>query len=192
VRIIAATNKDLDVEIEEGRFRRDLYYRLNISSVFIPPLRERKGDVELLSYYFLEKYCRSNEKDVRAISEGVMELLEAYDFPGNVRELENVVAGAVVLETSDTLTLQSLPPYLRKAAATHEARVPAEVRKTLADVEAEHIRAVIEHTGGNRSEAARILGISRVGLLAKLKRLDLEVEPPARGPHPPLRLERSR
>ena len=181
VRIIAATNKDLDAEIEAGRFRRDLYYRLNTSSIFIPPLRERQGDVELLAYHFLDKHCRANGKEIPSIAEPVMELLEAYDFPGNVRELENIVASAVVLETSDALCLKSLPPYLRKAAAAHDARVPHELRRTLAEVEAAHVRAVLEHTRGNRSAAARILGISRVGLLAKLKRLSLDVEVPAGG-----------
>ncbi len=183
VRIIAATNKDLDLEIEEGRFRRDLYYRLNISSVFLPPLRERKGDVELLSYSFLDKHARANGKEIHSISDAVMELLEAYDFPGNVRELENIVAGAVVLEGTDALGLQALPPYLRQATAPHEPRVPREVQRTLADVEAEHVRAVVEHTHGNRTAAARILGISRVGLLAKLKRLGIDVEPAGRPAH---------
>jgi DNA-binding NtrC family response regulator len=190
VRIIAATNKDLDAEIEAGRFRRDLYYRLNISSIFVPPLRERKGDVELLSYYFLDKYCRTNGKEIHSISETVMELLESYDFPGNLRELENVVAGAVVLETSDALTLHSLPPYLRKATASHEARVPREVRKTLAELEADHIRAVLQHTNGNRTAAARILGISRVGLLAKLKRLEIDADAVAQRGAPAAHAER--
>jgi DNA-binding NtrC family response regulator len=185
VRIIAATNKDLDLEIEEGRFRRDLYYRLNISSVFLPPLRERKGDVELLSYAFLDRYCRANGKEIHAIADTVMELLEGYDFPGNVRELANILAGAVVLETGDVLGVHSLPPYLRQATAAHEARVPREVQRTLADVEAAHVRAVLEHTRGNRTAAARILGISRVGLLAKLKRLGIDVDPAGRGVHPP-------
>jgi DNA-binding NtrC family response regulator len=100
-----------------------------------------------------------------------MEILEGHDFPGNVRELENVIASAVVLETGETLGLSSLPPPLRSAAA-RSGHAPREVRRTLADMEAEHIRAVMESTSGNRSAAARILGISRMGLLSKLKRLD--------------------
>jgi two-component system response regulator HydG len=120
----------------------------------------------------------------------VMELLESYDFPGNLRELENVVAGAVVLETSDALTLHSLPPYLRKATASHEARVPREVRKTLAELEADHIRAVLQHTNGNRTAAARILGISRVGLLAKLKRLEIDADAVAQRGAPAAHAER--
>jgi transcriptional regulator with PAS, ATPase and Fis domain len=174
VRIIAATNKDLEAAIAEGRFRADLYYRLNISSVVLPPLRERKGDVALLSHYFLDRHCRANGKRIEAISEPVMELLDGYDFPGNLRELENIVAGAVVLEAGEALGLHALPAYLLRAVAERGARLPHQVRKALADVEAEHIRAVLEHTSGNRTAAARILGISRVGLLAKLKRLGLD------------------
>jgi DNA-binding NtrC family response regulator len=171
VRILSATNTDLDKAIEAGRFRRDLYYRLSISSILLPPLRERKGDVELLAYHFLDKYCAANGKVIRSIAEEVMEILEGHDFPGNVRELENVIASAVVLETGETLSLSSLAPPLR-AAAARSGIVPREVRRTLADMEAEHIRAVMESTSGNRSAAARILGISRMGLLSKLKRLD--------------------
>ncbi len=178
VRIIAATNKDLEKEIEAGRFRRDLYYRISISTIYVPPLRERKGDVELLAYFFLDRYCRENGKAIQSIAEPVMEVLEAYDFPGNLRELENVVASAVVLETGPVLGLSSLPVHLRAAATRAEARIPREVRKTLADLEEEHIRAVISYTQGNRSAAARILGISRVGLLAKLKRLGIDPEAP--------------
>jgi DNA-binding NtrC family response regulator len=171
VRILSATNTDLDKAIEAGRFRRDLYYRLSISSILLPPLRERRGDVELLAYHFLDRYCAANGKVITSIAEEVMEILEGHDFPGNVRELENLIASAVVLETGETLGLSSLPHPLRSAAA-RSGHAPREVRRTLADMEAEHIRAVMESTSGNRSAAARILGISRMGLLSKLKRLD--------------------
>jgi DNA-binding NtrC family response regulator len=181
VRIIASTNKDLEAEIEGGRFRRDLYYRLNISSVYLSPLRERKGDVELLAHHFLEKHGKLNDKSIGGITDDVMSLLEAYDYPGNVRELENIIASAVVLEDDRTLTRRSLPPYLIKAVARAEPSVPREVRKTLAGLEAEHIQVVLEHAGGNRTAAAAILGISRVGLLAKMKKYGIAVEPPGRG-----------
>jgi DNA-binding NtrC family response regulator len=171
VRVICATNTDLDREIAAGRFRRDLYYRLSISSILLPPLRERKGDVELLAYHFLDAYCASNGKTIKSIAEEVLVILEGHDFPGNVRELENVIASAVVMETGDVLGVSSLPAPLR-AAASRSGPPPAGVRRTLADMEAEHIRAVMEYTSGNRSAAARILGISRMGLLSKLKRLD--------------------
>jgi DNA-binding NtrC family response regulator len=180
VRIIAATNKNLDVEIEQGRFRKDLYYRLNISSIYLSPLRERKGDVELLSLYFLEKHNKLNDKSIAGVSDDVMRLLESYDYSGNVRELENIIASAVVLENGTLLTRRSLPPYLVKAVAHQQPSIPLGARKTLAEVEAEHIRRAMEHTGGNRTVAARLLGISRVGLLAKMKRHGIDVEPPTR------------
>ncbi|HET6439091.1 MAG TPA: sigma-54 dependent transcriptional regulator [Anaeromyxobacter sp.] len=185
VRIIAATNKNLEEEMEAGRFRRDLYYRLSISTIYVPPLRERKGDIELLAYYFLDRSCRANDKAIQSIAEPVMELLEAYDYPGNLRELENIIASAVVLERGEVLSLSSLPAHLRSAGTRRAAQVPREVRKTLADLEEEHIRAVIGYTSGNRSAAARILGISRVGLLAKLKRLGIDAELPSRPPGKP-------
>jgi DNA-binding NtrC family response regulator len=171
VRVICATHTDLDREIAAGRFRRDLYYRLSISSILLPPLRERKGDVELLAYHFLDAHCTANGKVLKSIAEEVMVILEGHDFPGNVRELENIIASAVVMETGDVLGVSSLPAPLR-AAASRSGPPPVGVRRTLADMEAEHIRAVMEYTSGNRSAAARILGISRMGLLSKLKRLD--------------------
>ena len=181
VRVIAATNKNLEAEIEHGRFRRDLYYRLNISSIYLSPLRERKGDAELLAHHFLEKHSKLNDKSIAGISDDVMSLLEAYDYPGNVRELENIIASAVVLENGRTLTRRSLPPYLVKAVTRAGLSVPREVRKSLAEIEAEHVRIVLEHTGGNRTAAAAILGISRVGLHAKMRKYGIDVEPPGRG-----------
>jgi DNA-binding NtrC family response regulator len=192
VRIIAATNKDLTAAIAEGRFRADLYYRLNISSVSLPPLRVRKGDVALLSYFFLDRYSQANGKNIESISEPVMELLEGYGFPGNVRELENVIASAVVLESGATLSLHAMPPYLLKAARDHGSDAPRHVGKALAEIEAEHIRVVMEHTSGNRTAAARILGISRVGLLGKLKRLGIDVDPAAHALPPAPRDESTR
>jgi DNA-binding NtrC family response regulator len=181
VRIIASTNKDLETEIEHGRFRRDLYYRLNISSIYMSPLRERRGDVDLLAHHFLEKHGKLNDKSIAGISDDVMGLLEAYDYPGNVRELENIIASAVVLENGRTLARGSLPAYLVKAVTRAGPSVPRDVRKTLDELEAEHIRIVLEHTGGNRTAAAAILGISRVGLLAKMRKFGIAVEPPGRG-----------
>jgi len=181
VRIIASTNRDLALEIEKGRFRRDLYYRLNISSIFLPPLRDRKGDVELLAHFFLDQYAKINNKKIDSISEEVLNFLEVYDYPGNARELENIIAGAVVLENSNTLTRRSLPPYLLKAVASPAASVPASVRKSLSELEAEHIRKVLGSTAGNRTAAAQILGISRVSLISKIKTYAIDIEPQGRG-----------
>ena len=181
VRIIASTNKDLETEIEHGRFRRDLYYRLNISSIYMSPLRERKGDVELLAHHFLEMHGKLNDKSITGISDDVMRLLEAYDYPGNIRELGNIIASAVVLENGQTLGRGSLPAYLVKAVTRAGPSVPRDVRKTLDELEAEHIRIVLEHTAGNRTATAAILGISRVGLLAKMRKFGIVVEPSGRG-----------
>ena len=146
VRIIAATNKDPDVLLDQQKFRRDLFYRLNINSIFLPPLRERKGDVKLLAYYYLEKYSKKNDKPIYRISDDVMSLLERYSYPGNIRELENIIAGAVVLEIKGALTKNSLPPYLLKGQRLHEVSIPGG-QKTMAEVEAEHICAILSGNG---------------------------------------------
>jgi DNA-binding NtrC family response regulator len=178
VRIIASTNRDLADEIEKGRFRRDLYYRLNICSVYLPPLRDREGDVELLANCFLEKHNRLNNKNVVLIEQDVIDLLEMYDYPGNVRELENIIAEAVVVENGRSLTRRSLPRYILNAVSTsRSAIVPASERKTLADMEADHIRRMLELADGNRTVTAEILGISRVSLISKIKRYGIDIKP---------------
>ncbi len=171
VRIVASTNKDLADEIEKGRFRRDLFHRLNICSAYLPPLREREGDVELLANFFLEEHARACGKSISLIEDDVLETIDLYEYPGNVRELRNIIAEAVVVETGPTLTRRSLPRYLLDAVSkSHSPHVPAGEKKSLAEIEAEHIRRILEMTGGNRTAGAQILGISRVGLLAKMKR----------------------
>ncbi len=178
VRIIACTNKDLAGEIEKGRFRRDLYYRLNICSVFLPPLRDREGDIELLANCFLEKHNRTNSKAISLIEQDVIDLLEMYDYPGNVRELDNIIAEAVVVETGRTLTRRSLPRYVMNAVSkSRVSSVPPAERKTISEIEAEHIRHILELTEGNRTAAAEILGISRVSLIAKIKRYGIDIKP---------------
>lgn len=178
VRIIACTNRDLAEEIEKGRFRRDLYYRLNICSVFLPPLRDREGDVELLANCFLEKHNRLNNKAISLVEQEVIDILDLYDYPGNVRELENIIAEAVVVETSRTLTRRSLPRYILNAVTTSKASlVPASERKSLADMEGEHIRRMLELADGNRTVTAEILGISRVSLISKIKRYGIDIKP---------------
>jgi DNA-binding NtrC family response regulator len=178
VRIIACTNRDLADEIEKGRFRRDLYYRLNICSVYLPPLRDRQGDIELLAIHFLEKHNRLNHKSISLIDQDFIDILEMYDFPGNVRELENIIAESVVVEIGRSLSRRSLPRYILSAVATSRALiVPASARKSLADVEAEHIRRMLELADGNRTVTAEILGISRVSLISKIKRYGIDIKP---------------
>lgn len=192
VRIIAATNKDLADEIDKGRFRRDLYYRLNICSIFLPPLRDREGDIELLANWFLDKHNRANAKSISLIDTDVIELLETYDFPGNVRELDNIIAEAVVVESGRSLSRRSLPRYLvnavgaaragaPRAGGSRAAAIPPEERKSLHEREAEHIRRMLELTGGNRTAAAEILGISRVSLISRIKRYGIDIPPTGGG-----------
>jgi two-component system response regulator AtoC len=182
VRIITATNKDLREEIERGNFRSDLFYRLNVCSIFIPPLRDREGDVAFLAQYFVEKYARTHERKLNGISEDVLLLLQRYHYPGNVRELENIVNSAVLLETSHEVTRSSLPQYFLKATLRARAPFPAtgekangQAERTMAEIEREHIERVLRHTDGNRTAAAKILGISRVTLISKIKQYRLEL-----------------
>jgi len=173
VRIIAATNKDLQVEIKKGNFRKDLFFRLNVNSISLPPLREHREDIPLLAYHFLDKYNPIDQKQIREISEPVMNLLQQYTYPGNVRELENIINHMVSVEASAKLTKASLPSYFSEAFADHRSPSAPVEEKTLQDLEREYISKILEKTGGNRTRAAKILGISRVNLLAKIKRYQL-------------------
>jgi len=174
VRIIAATNKDLLSEMKKGNFRKDLFYRLNMSSVYLPPLRERKGDIPLLCRHFLAKYCEQNQKAIQRISEPAMRLLNQYDFPGNVRELMNIINSAVIIETGGELLKKSLPHYFLENSRAGEAVLPGTPLQSLSEMEKEQIRRVLAQTKGNKSQAAKILGISRVNLLAKIKKYQLQ------------------
>ena len=173
VRVIAATNKDLLSEMKKGNFRKDLFYRLNMSSVYLPPLRERKGDVPLLCRHFLAKYCEQNQKDIQRISEPAMRLLNQYDFPGNIRELMNIINSAVIIETGGELLKKSLPHYFLENSRVSEAVLPGTPLQSLSEMEKEQIRRVLAQTKGNKSQAAKILGISRVNLLAKIKKYQI-------------------
>jgi len=173
VRIIAATNKDLQVEIKKGNFRKDLFFRLNINSIYLPPLREHKEDIPLLAYHFLDKYNKVHKKQIQEIAEPVMNLLQQYAYPGNIRELENIINNMVSVETSDKLTRSSLPSYFSEAFKDYKGLSPSLEEKTLQELEREYIGKILEKTGGNRSRAAKILGISRVNLISKIKRYQL-------------------
>jgi two-component system response regulator HydG len=181
VRILAATNRDLKKEVAAGRFREDLYYRLNVLVLYVPPLRSRREDIPLLARHFLERFAKKNRKTVRGFSAGAMEAIVRYDWPGNVRELENAVERGVILAMSDYLTERELPPGV--AAAVPEAcdapprGVPAGADlagQPLDDIEQRAILATLKETGGNKSEAARLLGITRATLHKKLKKYDEE------------------
>ena len=174
VRIVAATHRDLRKKLEEGSFREDLYYRLNVIEVHIPPLRERAGDIPLLTYHFLAKFAKANQKEVHQISDDAMAMLLRHPWPGNVRELENAIERAVVLTDQPVLTPTQFPT-LRRAApdpAAAGSGKPAAVAipgSTLAELEREAILRTLEAVGGSTSRAAHLLQISTRKIQYKLK-----------------------
>jgi two-component system, NtrC family, response regulator len=175
VRIIAATNKNLHEEIKKGSFRKDLFYRLNMNSVYLPPLRERRDDIPLLATHFLKKFCEINDKKIDTISDAAMKLLVQYDYPGNIRELMNLINSAVIIESTNEVRKKSLPSYFLESTAVLADTGPVELPlKTLEDVEKDHIKKILNYTDNNKTKAAQILGISRVNLIAKVKKYKLD------------------
>jgi len=173
VRIVCATHRDLQRRIEEGAFREDLYYRLNVIQVHIPPLRERGNDIALLAHHFLHKYAEANGKDVRGLSDDALGMLLRHSWPGNVRELENAIERAVVLADAPMLSEAHFPTLRRAEAAAVSApsggsrvRIPG---STLADLEREAILRTLEAVSGSTSRAASMLGISPRKIQYKLK-----------------------
>lgn len=171
VRIIAATNKDLEKQVRDGNFREDLFYRLNVIAITLPPLRERREDIPLLVNYFLEKYNLETGKRIQRVSEDALNFLIEYDWPGNVRELENVIERAVVVEKSNLITSESLPSSIQRGVATTFQPPPG---KPLWEIEKEYITRTLEDTRWNIKEAANILQIDRVTLYNKIKRYELK------------------
>ncbi len=171
VRVISATNQDLNKLIKNGKFREDLYYRLNVVSVNPPPLRKRKEDIPLLVEHFLKKYSIENKKDVKWIHEDALKLLIQYDWPGNVRELENVIERAVVLTKEDFISSDELPPFVR-TAEKEEFKMAADSQ--LHEVEKEHILRVLKANDGNIKKSANILGIDRTTLYNKIKKYKIK------------------
>ena len=159
VRVVAATNRDLEKLVAEETFRQDLYYRLNVFPVHIPPLRDRKTDILLLADFFVEKYGKANHKSVRRISTPAIDMLVSYHWPGNVRELENSIERAVLLTNDDVIHGHHLPPTLQTAEASGTAHVGT-LQATLDNVERELILDALKSARGNKAKAARALGIS--------------------------------
>jgi len=174
VRIIAATNKNLFEEIKKGNFRKDLFFRLNINSIYLPPLRDRGDDIVLLANHFLEKFGERYGKDITRISPQVLKLLSEYRFPGNVRELANIINSAIIVESGDELRKKSLPHYFLENTNKNEFYDGDVPPRSLQEVEIEHIKRMLELTHGNKTKASRILGISRPNLIAKIKKFRLE------------------
>jgi len=175
VRFIAATNRNVQDAIKSGNLRQDLYFRLNVVAIHIPPLSDRRDDIVLLSYYFLKKYAVLMKKNITDISQEVIALLMNYDFPGNVRELENIIERGVALANGSTIETAHLPEDLKELSIRtfrkKEGKMPS-----LEEQEMSYIRWVLQEVGSNKTLAAQILGIDRVSLWRKLKKYGFEGE----------------
>ncbi len=176
VRVIAATNKDLEAAVKAGGFREDLYYRIAVLPIVIPPLRERREDIPLLAKHFLAKHAERMDKSVSGISRAALRWLLQYDWRGNVRELENAIECAVLQETTDVLQANNLPPHLSPIVdSRRDSAAPAEVLP-LKEVERQALVHALEVAAGDKTRAASSLGIDRVTLYRKLKKYDLPAE----------------
>jgi two-component system response regulator PilR (NtrC family) len=183
VRVLAASNRNLENEMEEGRFREDLYYRLNVIRIKIPPLREREEDIPLLVDHFLMKFAHEQGKDIRKVSSLAMRVLCSYAYPGNVRELENTIERCVTLEQSDQLTAEHLPAKLIEQAESVGSPslldIPPDgidLNRATDEVERKYISRALKITGGNRARTARLLGITLRSLRYRLLKLGMESE----------------
>jgi len=169
IRMLAATNRDLETVVTDGKFREDLFFRLNVVTVALPRLRDREGDLWLLAEHFLQKISMDFHKHIKGFSAAARAALAAHDYPGNVRELENIVARAVALAEDDEIQVQDLPPFL----ARRQGEAPPSLR-SLEALEKEHIARVLEAFRGHRDQAAAVLGITRSTLWRKMKKFGLE------------------
>jgi two-component system response regulator PilR (NtrC family) len=195
--VVACTNRDLEAEVASNGFRQDLYYRLNVIRVHLPPLRQREGDIPLLVEHFLRRFAGEMGKRVTAVDPQAMALLVGYSYPGNVRELENIIERAVTLETTTTVTRATLPDLSQRgnlgAGDAERTELPAtgvELEKILADYERELLLRALKQTGQVRKDAARLLGITFRSLRYRLAKLgidtgaedSIDTEPPASEP----------
>jgi len=180
VRIIAATNQDLELLVKNGRFREDLYYRLNVIPIRIPPLRERKSDIPLLVHHFLERIRTEEGRQVDGISDEAMRALIEYNWPGNVRELENLIERMSIMKTGGKIELSDLPEQIVKKcdaplnASAHTDGEVISLKDAVSEYEAGLIRHALEKSGGNKNKAAKLLCINRTTLIEKIKRLGIE------------------
>lgn len=175
VRLIAATNRDLEAEVAAGRFRADLFYRLNVVHIALPPLRERREDIPLLAEHFERRYAAQYEVSPKRISPEAMAALVAYEWPGNIRQLQNAIERAFALSSADVIDLADLPPAVRGAPAPPLSPAGGEENNlpTLAAAERQLIAAALRRSGGNKNEAARMLGIDRQRLYRKIEKYGL-------------------
>ncbi len=172
VRVITATHRDLEKEVKEGRFRADLYYRLNVIPFTIPPLRSRPNDIAQLANFFLQESCQAFDKKLSLLSDEVLQILKNYSWPGNVRELKHVIERLVVTAKGKSLTVKDLPKEIREAKAGGAASARGSLPKT--EAEKQNIQKALLETNGNKSKAADRLGITRKTLFNKMKRYNLK------------------
>jgi transcriptional regulator with PAS, ATPase and Fis domain len=176
-RVIAATNQNLSKLVDEGKFREDLYYRIHVIPITLPALRERKDDIELLVKHFIDRYNKKNNKKVKGIADDVRALFLGYSWPGNVRQLENVIEGAMIMATGDVIQKENLPKSFNDREKAESKSVPLTSRSLkdgLKDPEKEIILAALKEANNNRSQAAAKLGINRTTLYNKLKKYGIE------------------
>jgi DNA-binding NtrC family response regulator len=172
VRVVSATNRDLKSEIEEGRFREDLFYRLNVVNIHVPPLRERKEDIPLLISAFLQEFSEENQKNIEGIDPRARLVLYNYHWPGNIRELRNCIESAVVMSKGNIISYDDLPPTVTSGSDTDYIKI--EVGSSMEDAEREMIRATLHRENGNKSRTADVLGIGRKTLHRKIQEYQLE------------------
>lgn len=171
VRVIAASNIDLEQAVAAGRFRKDLYYRLNVICLDIPPLRERREDIPMLALHFLDKFCRENNRPLNGFSPAAMTALKSYDWPGNVRELQNVVERAVALSQSHMVELADLPDEIRQHSPADDV-ITVPVGASMEEIERTAIVQTLRKTGGDKELTARLLGIGLATLYRRLKDME--------------------
>lgn len=176
VRVIAATNKELEEAIKAGDFRQDLYYRLNVVSIIMPPLRERREDIPLLASYFAAKFSKKSKRQVTGISQSARAYLTGYDWPGNVRELENAIERAVVLGSSNQILPEDLPEAVLETSTSPKGAQPAQYHEAVREVKKQLILNAMEQAGGNFTEAAKILGVHPNYLHRLIRNMDLKDE----------------
>jgi len=165
IRFVAATNRDILKMVSDGRFRQDLYFRINVMNIYLPPLAKRRQDIPLLAHYFINKYNSRTDKKVTGLSPEALRQLMVYDFPGNVRELENIIERAIVLARGETIEIEHLPEMAVQTFRSNKGSIPS-----LDEQERSYIEWVLDQTDGNKTKAADILGIDRVSLWRKLKK----------------------
>ena len=179
VRVVAATNSDLEELIRQQKFRQDLFYRLNVIKIELPPLRERKEDIPLLVRHFLDVYGRENKKEVEGVTEDVLEILVNYDWPGNIRELENMIERAVVLTKTKLITRENLPPFLVSTQEERGAFTPSSqelnLKEHLQSFQKNAIISALKESKGSQKKAAGILGVKPTTLNEMIKRLKIDV-----------------